>query len=73
MREEKLRCFGHVKRRPHTSLVRRVEDLTADGSKRKGKPRLRSEDKLKLDLKELPLSDMISDRNMWRTRTRTNE
>ncbi|GKF26457.1 retrovirus-related pol polyprotein from transposon TNT 1-94, partial [Tanacetum coccineum] len=31
MREGRLRWFGHVKRRPHTSPVKRVEALLVDG------------------------------------------
>ncbi|GKE58927.1 hypothetical protein Tco_1498112, partial [Tanacetum coccineum] len=44
--------------------VRRVDPLTVDGARRRGRPKLRWEDRLKTDLKELLLSeDMTSDRN----------
>ncbi|GJY77956.1 ataxia telangiectasia mutated family protein [Tanacetum coccineum] len=69
MREERLRWFGHVKRRPQTAPVRRVEALFVDGLRRRGRPKLRWEDRLKQDMKELLLSeDMTSDRNAWRDR-----
>nr|GEW71481.1 hypothetical protein [Tanacetum cinerariifolium] len=69
MREERLRWFGHVKRRPQTAPVRRVEALLVDGLRRKSRPKLRWEDRLKLDMKELLLSeDMTSDMNAWRDR-----
>ena len=56
--------FGHVKRRPQSAHVRRVEPLTVDGARKRGRPKLRWEDRLKMDLKELMLSeDMTSDRN----------
>ncbi|GJS97370.1 ataxia telangiectasia mutated family protein [Tanacetum coccineum] len=65
MREGRLRLFGHVKRRPQTASVRRVEALFVDGLRRRGRPKLRWEDRLKQDMKELLLSeDMTSDRNV---------
>nr|GEW42769.1 integrator complex subunit 11 [Tanacetum cinerariifolium] len=64
MREGRLRWFGHVRRRPLSALVRRVEALVVDDIRRRGRPKLRWEDKVKLDIKELLLSvDMTSDRN----------
>ncbi|GKF17818.1 hypothetical protein Tco_0062736, partial [Tanacetum coccineum] len=64
MRGGRLRWFGHVKRRPQTTPIRRVEALLIDGSRRRGRPKLRWEDRLKQDIKELLLSeDMTSDRN----------
>lgn len=69
MREGRLRWFGHVRRRPQTAPVRRVESLIVDGRRRRGRPKLRWEDRLKLDMEELHLSeDMTSDRNAWRDR-----
>ncbi|GKA31398.1 ataxia telangiectasia mutated family protein [Tanacetum coccineum] len=64
MGEGRLRWFGHVKRRPQSAPVRRVETIVIDDVRRKGRPKLRWEDILKTDLKELLLSeDMTSDRN----------
>ncbi|GJZ56859.1 hypothetical protein Tco_0612353 [Tanacetum coccineum] len=64
MREGRLRWFGHVKRRPQSAPVRRVEAMVVKGSRRRGRPKLRWEDRIKLDMKELLLSvDMTSDRN----------
>ncbi|GKF23609.1 hypothetical protein Tco_0075931, partial [Tanacetum coccineum] len=64
MREGRLRWFGHVKRRPQSAPVRRVETIVVDGVRRRGRPKLRWEDRLKTDLKELLLfEDMTSDRN----------
>ncbi|GJV27347.1 integrator complex subunit 11 [Tanacetum coccineum] len=71
MREGRLRWFGHVRRRPRSAPVRRVEDMVVGGLRRRGRPKLRWEDRVKLDMKELLLSeDMISDRNEWRVRIR---
>ncbi|GJS04988.1 hypothetical protein Tco_0321496 [Tanacetum coccineum] len=64
MRKGRLRWLGHLKRRPQTSPVKKVEALLVDGSRRRGRPTLRWEDILKQDMKELCLSeDMTSDRN----------
>ncbi|XP_071719267.1 uncharacterized protein [Rutidosis leptorrhynchoides] len=66
MREGRLRWFGHVLRRPPTTPVRRVETLMVGGIRRRGRPRCRLKDRLKLDMKELLLTeDMNFDRNMW--------
>nr|GFB46791.1 putative cytochrome P450 [Tanacetum cinerariifolium] len=67
MRKGRLRWFGHVKRRPQTAPVRRLEAML----RRRGRLKLRWVDRLKLDMKELLLSeDMASDRNAWRDRIR---
>ncbi|GKC79087.1 hypothetical protein Tco_1129861, partial [Tanacetum coccineum] len=58
MREGRLRWFGHVKRRPQsTPAVRRVEALLVDGLRRRGKPKLRWEDRVKQDMKDLLLAE----------------
>nr|GEV04133.1 protein transport protein SEC24-like CEF [Tanacetum cinerariifolium] len=69
MRERRLRWFGHVRRRAQSAPVRRVEALVVDGVRRRGRPKLKWEDRVKHDLKEFLLSDdMTSDRNEWRAR-----
>nr|GEZ52785.1 hypothetical protein [Tanacetum cinerariifolium] len=67
----RLRWFGHVKRRPQSAPVRRVEAMVVEGWGRRSRPKLRWEDKLKMDMKELRLSkDMTFDRIAWRDRIR---
>ncbi|GJZ69363.1 hypothetical protein Tco_0632913 [Tanacetum coccineum] len=67
MREGRLRWFGHVRRRSQSAPVRRVKDLVVDGMRRRGRPKLKWEDRVKQDMKELLLSeDMTSDRIAWR-------
>nr|GEV81799.1 hypothetical protein [Tanacetum cinerariifolium] len=69
LREGRLRWFGHVRRRPQSAPVMRVEALVVDGVRIRGRPKLRWEDIVKHDLKELLLSeDMTSNRNEWRAR-----
>ena len=45
MREGRLGWFGHVKRRPQTTPVRRVEALLVDSLTRKGRRNVRWEDR----------------------------
>nr|GEV54242.1 retrovirus-related Pol polyprotein LINE-1 [Tanacetum cinerariifolium] len=62
-----------IRRRPQSAPVRRVEALVVDIMRRRGRPKLRWEDKVKLDMKELLLSeDMTSDRNEWRAKTNSD-
>ncbi|GJZ62679.1 hypothetical protein Tco_0618816 [Tanacetum coccineum] len=66
-----LHCPQYLSRRPETAPIRRVEAMLVEGSRRRGRPKLRWEDRLKQDMKELLLSeDMTSDRNAWRDRIR---
>ncbi|GKC84369.1 reverse transcriptase domain-containing protein, partial [Tanacetum coccineum] len=58
-------------RRPQSAPVRRVKALVVDILRRRGRPKVRWEDRVKHDMKELLLSeDMTSDRNEWRARIR---
>ncbi|GJT49004.1 hypothetical protein Tco_0975161 [Tanacetum coccineum] len=69
IREGLLRWFRHVRRRSQSAPVRRVEYLVVDSLRRRGRPKLRWEDRVKQDMKELLLSeDMTSDRITWRAR-----
>ncbi|GKB15750.1 hypothetical protein Tco_0849673, partial [Tanacetum coccineum] len=64
MREGRLKWFEHVRRRPQSAPVRKVEALVVYDIRRRDRPKLRWEDRVKLDMKELLLSeDMTSDRN----------
>nr|GFC97770.1 putative sodium/metabolite cotransporter BASS5, chloroplastic [Tanacetum cinerariifolium] len=48
-----------------------VDSIIDKMRERRGRPKLRWEDRLKMDMKELRLSeDMIFDRNAWRDRIR---
>ncbi|KAE8662040.1 hypothetical protein F3Y22_tig00113721pilonHSYRG00141 [Hibiscus syriacus] len=50
LRERRLRWFGHVLRRLPSDAVRRVESITVDGARRRGRPRQKWEDCLRSDL-----------------------
>ncbi|KAE8668068.1 Armadillo repeat-containing protein LFR [Hibiscus syriacus] len=71
LREGRLRWFGHVLRRLPSDAVRRVESITVDGARRRGRPRRKWEDCLRYDLMDLALTeDMASDKKVWRLKTR---
>ena len=73
-REGRLRWFGHVKRRSHLAPVRKVELLTVEGKRGRGRPRLTWDEHVRQDLTELHLSeDMIFDRSTWRRRIKVQD
>ncbi|KAI3801888.1 hypothetical protein L1987_30005 [Smallanthus sonchifolius] len=71
IREGRLRWFGHVKTRQSTDPVRTVETLVVEGKRSRGRPKLTWDERIRLDLLDLHLSeDMINDRISWRRRIR---
>ncbi|XP_022040100.1 uncharacterized protein LOC110942633 [Helianthus annuus] len=56
----RLRWFGHVKRRETTAPVRVVENLTVEGKRGRGRPKLAWDEQIRHDLLELHLyEDMV--------------
>ncbi|KAE8657603.1 hypothetical protein F3Y22_tig00116989pilonHSYRG00686 [Hibiscus syriacus] len=73
LREGRLRWFGHVLRRQSSDAVRRVESITVDGARRRGRPRRKWEDCLRSDLNDLALTeDMTTDRKRSSTEAALN-
>ncbi|CAN6714712.1 unnamed protein product [Malus baccata var. baccata] len=70
MRENRLRWFGHVQRRPTDALVRRCDYGTElQGRRGRGRPRKTLEETLRKDLEYLDLmDDMTQNREQWRSR-----
>ncbi|KAM2298110.1 hypothetical protein ACFXTI_000109 [Malus domestica] len=70
MRENQLRWFGHVQRRPIDAPVRRYDyEIEVQGRRGKGRPRKTLEETLRKDLELLDLmEDMIQNRAQWRSR-----
>jgi hypothetical protein len=67
MRENRLRWFGHVKRKTYDAPVRRIESIIVEGKRGRGRPRKTWEEQIKSDLHELHLSrDLTMDRGSWR-------
>ncbi|CAN6720664.1 unnamed protein product [Malus baccata var. baccata] len=70
MRENRLRWFGHVQRRPTDAPVRRCDYGTeVQGRRGRGRPRKTLEETLRKDLEYLDLTeDMTQNRAQWRSR-----
>ncbi|KAM1221218.1 hypothetical protein TB2_008820 [Malus domestica] len=69
-RENRLRWFGHVQRRPTDAPVRRCDHGTeVHGRRGRGRPRKTLEETLRKDLEYLDLTeDMTQNRAQWRSR-----
>ncbi|KAM2387188.1 hypothetical protein ACFX1X_039558 [Malus domestica] len=70
MRENRLRWFGHVQRRPTDAPIRRCDYGTeVQGRRGRGRPRKTFEETLRKDLEYLDLTkDMTQDRAQWRSK-----
>ncbi|KAM1280162.1 hypothetical protein ACFX15_020552 [Malus domestica] len=70
MRENRLRWFGHVQRRPTDAPIIRCDYGTeVQGRRGRGKPRKTLEETLRKDLEHLDLTeDMTQDRTQWRSK-----
>ncbi len=67
MRESILRWYGHVKRKTFDAPVRRVESFMVEGKRSRGRPKKIWEEQIRVDLRELNLSeDLTRDRSSWR-------
>ena len=55
MRENKLRWFGHVQRKPIEAPVRRIENIIVEGKRNRGRPKKTWVEQIKDDLSELHL------------------
>ncbi|GMP94361.1 hypothetical protein CsSME_00043841 [Camellia sinensis var. sinensis] len=70
LRENRLRWFGHIQRRPTEAVVKRCDTVTIDGSVRgRGRPRLTLTSVINRDMNLLNLTnEMAFDRTAWRRR-----
>ena len=70
MRGERLRWFGHVKRREESYLGRGVMEFEIPGKRTRGRPRRRWNDNIKEDMKANVSEEEAKDRLKWRMATR---
>ncbi|CAL5409645.1 unnamed protein product [Camellia sinensis] len=70
LRENRLRWFGHIQRRPTEAVVKRCDAVMVDGSVRgRGRPRLTLTSVINRDMNLLNLTnEMAFDRVAWRRR-----
>ena len=70
MRENRLRWFGHIGRRPMDAPIKRVEKIDIkQGKKLRGRPKITWMEVVKKDMKLLELEEkMMANRNDWRRR-----
>ena len=70
MREDRLRWFGHIGRRPTDARVRMVEKIDiVQGKRLRGRPKMTWMEVVKTDMKLLELEErMVADKNVWKKR-----
>src|SRR6266853_4742151 len=70
-REGRLRWLGHVERSSQEGGIARVRKL-AVGKRKRGRPRLRWEDRVREDMEEVGVGiEVAQDRQEWRRKTKT--
>ena len=70
-RENRLRWYGHVRRRESTSHLRQTMEMEVPGKRPRGRPRGRWKDRVASDMRYLRITDDdAADRNFWRSRIR---
>ena len=66
MQERRLKWYGHVMRRDGYYVGRRLMEMEVSGHRRRGRPKNRWKDKLKVDmLKKNLLEHQVWDRHEW--------
>ena len=70
MRDNHLRWFGYIGRRPMDAPIKKVKKIDIEqGKKLRGRPKMTWMEVVKKDMKLLELEErMITDRNYWRKR-----
>ena len=70
LRENRLRWFGHVYRRPEDAVVKRVDRLALSSNVRgRGRPKLTLDAVIRKDMSLLGLNEQISlERSQWKLR-----
>ncbi|XP_068219783.1 uncharacterized protein [Palaemon carinicauda] len=71
IQESRLRWYGHIMRRNEQYIGRKVMAMEAQGTSRRGRPKLMWEDCIKDDLRSKGLTgDEVWGRGRWRTLAR---
>ena len=66
LREKRLRCFVHVQRQDYDETTRNILQMTVDGKRNRGRPKLRWRDLVKEDMvRNQMTTEMAEDRKHW--------
>ena len=72
LRENRLRWFGHVQRRDTDVAARNILQMTVDGKRNRGRPKLSWRDLVKDDMARNQMTtEMAEDRRHWHVMIRT--
>ena len=72
--DKRLQWYGHVRRRESEYVGLRTMEMEVTGRRKRGRPRLRWKDRLRVDMDERQMEEeQAMDRNEWRRLARTND
>uniref|UniRef100_A0A8D8QY66 Endonuclease-reverse transcriptase n=1 Tax=Cacopsylla melanoneura TaxID=428564 RepID=A0A8D8QY66_9HEMI len=69
IRSRRMRWSGHILRRNSDSLIKSIWEADINGTRGRGRPRLRWKDQIRKDMEQIDITEEdAQDRTVWRTR-----